>query len=228
MWQTAGQVTRQVISPVVERAGWRLRAGSSWRAARSPLHRTDTGGLDAGRVRVSVAGVERSAGVLVYRWNEGLPHGTPGELPEVLLGHLGGPYWSRKDEGAWTIPKGLVEVDEDDWAAARREFEEETGQPVPDGTTIDLGVTRQNRGKEIHIWAVPGAIDAAVCASNYFEMEWPPKSGRVQEFPELDRFAWLDLRAAEARIVQGQKPVLTALATRLASVDRRPNLDTSV
>ncbi len=166
----------------------------------------------------TVNGVERSAGVLVYRWAsepEPAPSGVAPPVLQVLLGHLGGPYWSRKDDGAWTIPKGLVESGEHDWAAARREFGEETGHPVPDGKVADLGVVQQNSSKEIHIWAVLGEIDATTCFSNLFELEWPPKSSQIREFPELDRFAWCDLGTAEVRMVKGQRPLLAALSALL-------------
>ena len=165
--------------------------------------------------------MERSAGVLVARWTSGPAPRRPGGAPalEVLLGHLGGPYWSRKDDGAWTIPKGLVEAGEDDWAAAQREFGEETGHSVPAGEVADLGVLKQNSSKEIHIWAVLGEIDAAACASNLFELEWPPRSGQICEFPELDRFAWFDLDAAELRLVKGQRQVLAALPSLLGRPD---------
>jgi len=151
--------------------------------------------------------VQRSAGVLVYRRRTA----SGIDVLEVLLGHMGGPYWARRQDAAWTVPKGLVEPGEDDWAAAQREFAEETGHPVPAGPVTDLGVFRQNRSKEVHIWAVRGDITAASCASNTFEMQWPPKSGQIREFAELDRFEWLDLHAARSRIVVGQQPVLEAL-----------------
>jgi len=153
--------------------------------------------------------MERSAGVLMYRGGIGI-----GSL-EVLLGHMGGPYWARKQDAAWTIPKGLVDADEGEWTAAQREFSEETGHPVPAVAAADLGVFRQNRAKEIHIWAVRGDLDAASCSSNTFELEWPPKSGEVREFAELDQFDWFDLHTAALRIVVGQRPVLEALRSVL-------------
>jgi predicted NUDIX family NTP pyrophosphohydrolase len=156
--------------------------------------------------------MNRSAGLLLY-------HTTPGDLAmnfEVLLGHMGGPLWARKDDRAWSIPKGLVNADDcDEWATAQREFSEEMGQQIPAGPTIDLGIFRQNRGKEIHIWALKGDLDTALCSSGDFEMEWPPKSGRVQAFPEIDRAAWFDLDVAQNKVVAGQRQVLDALAKHL-------------
>ncbi len=136
---------------------------------------------------------------------------------EVLLGHLGGPYWARQDDHAWTIPKGLVDTgDTDEWSTAQREFAEEMGQPVPAGPEHDLGVFRQHSRKEIHVWAVAGDLDAAACSSNLFEIEWPPKSGRLEQFPEIDRAGWFTLDEARTKVVKGQWIVLDALATHLA------------
>lgn len=129
---------------------------------------------------------------------------------------MGGPLWARKDAGAWSIPKGIVDAaDGDERAAARREFTEEMGHPVPAGAEVDLGVFRQNRGKEIHIWAVLGDLDATRCSSNDFEMEWPPKSGRVQSFPEVDRAEWFGLATAHDKVIVGQRQVLDALRDHL-------------
>lgn len=155
----------------------------------------------------------RSAGIIVYRRRE---------LIEILIGHLGGPYWARKDAGAWSIPKGLVDadVDADEFAAACREFEEEMGHSVPAGDYADLGVFEQSRRKEIHIWAVEGDIDASTCTSNTFEMEWPPKSGRQQSFPEIDHADWFSIAAASDKVVAGQRPVLAALNDHLSTSDR--------
>lgn len=137
---------------------------------------------------------------------------------DVLVGHMGGPYWAKKDAGAWSIPKGLVDADDtDEYATACREFSEEMGVPVPPGRPIDLGVFRQRTGKEIHIWAVEGDVDSEACVSNTFTMEWPPRSGRMQEFPEMDRAGWWSVDAAKERVVAGQIAVLDALCTRLAS-----------
>jgi predicted NUDIX family NTP pyrophosphohydrolase len=121
----------------------------------------------------------RSAGLLLFRRTEqGL---------EVLLGHMGGPYFARKDVGAWTVPKGEYEADEPAWEAARREFREELGVVPPDGEAVPLGEVRQTGGKTVTVWAVEGDLDPGSVAPGTFTMEWPPRSGRIQEFPELDR-----------------------------------------
>jgi predicted NUDIX family NTP pyrophosphohydrolase len=127
---------------------------------------------------------------------------------EVLLGHMGGPYWARKDAGAWTIPKGEIEPGEEAVDVARREFEEELGVPVPGGHLVDLGEIRQRGGKVVQAWAVEGDLDPGVVVSNTFELEWPPRSGRMATFPEIDRAAWFDLDGARAVIVTGQRAFL--------------------
>lgn len=152
-----------------------------------------------------------SAGIVLYR------RGADGTV-EVLLGHMGGPFWARKDAGAWTIPKGEVEPGEDEpgedlLAVARREFHEELGVPVPQGELTDLGEIRQAGGKTVRAWAVHGDLDATAIVSNTFELEWPPKSGRVQTFPEIDRAGWFGLEAARSLIVSGQRTLLDRLAT---------------
>ena len=134
---------------------------------------------------------------------------------EVLLGHMGGPFWQRRQKGAWTIPKGEVEPGEEPLAVARREFHEELGMPVPPGDLVDLGEVRQAGGKVVRAWAVEGDLDAEAIVSNTFELEWPPKSGRIQSFPEIDRAAWFDLESARAVIVAGQRPLLDRLTTEL-------------
>ena len=139
---------------------------------------------------------------------------TTGDRPEVLLGHMGGPYWARKDRGAWTIPKGEYADGEDPLAAALREFEEEIGVPVPIAELadfIDLGEARQSGGKIVRAWAVEGDLDPSTAVRNTFEIEWPPRSGRLQSFPELDRVAWFDLATARSLIVEGQRPLLDRL-----------------
>jgi predicted NUDIX family NTP pyrophosphohydrolase len=148
-----------------------------------------------------------SAGLLLYRR-------TTGDL-QVLLVHPGGPYWKNKDDGAWSIPKGLNEANEDALAAARREFEEETGYR-PEGTFIELGDFRQPGGKTVSVWAVEGDFNLKYFKSNTVALEWPPRSGRMQEFPEADRAAWFTLDEASRKILKGQRPMLEVLRDRLA------------
>jgi len=152
---------------------------------------------------------KRSAGLLLYRVEAG--------AVRVLLVHPGGPFWRDKDRGAWSIPKGEIAAGEDALAAARREFREETGQAV-DGDFIALPPVRQAGGKIVEAWAVRGAIDAANIVSNSFEMEWPPRSGRVQSFPEIDRAQWFGLAEARVRINKGQAALLDELEARLPRV----------
>ena len=127
-----------------------------------------------------------------------------------MLGHPGGPFWSKKDEGAWTIPKGLIGVGETPVVAALREFEEETGYR-PRGEAVPLGEARQRGGKVVHAWAVEGDWDAETMRSNPFSIEWPPKSRRFQDFPELDRAEWFTLRDAHLKILKGQSVFLDRL-----------------
>lgn len=148
-----------------------------------------------------------SAGLLMFRRREG--------GAEVMLVHPGGPFWARKDDGAWSIPKGEVESGEDLLASARREFTEETGFRA-DEPFIPLKPLRQPSGKVIHAWAVEGDADPARLRSNMFSLEWPPKSGRRQEFPEVDRAAWFSLAEAERKSTSGQRGFLTELASLLA------------
>ncbi|MGY1702731.1 NUDIX domain-containing protein [Geodermatophilus sp. SYSU D00766] len=150
----------------------------------------------------------RSAGILLYRRG-------PDGAPEVLLGHMGGPFWARKDDGAWSIPKGEHDDAEDALAAARREFEEELGSPVPATSLTPLGELRAG-AKVLTVWAGEGDLDAAAVVSGTFPLEWPPRSGRVQHFPEVDRAAWFGLDEARAKLVKGQVPYLDRLADLLA------------
>src|ERR1700730_2244249 len=143
-----------------------------------------------------------SAGLLLYRVRRG--------VPEVFLVHPGGPFWARKDAGSWSIPKGEPAPGEDLLEAAKREFQEETGLGI-DGDFRALMPMRQPSGKLVHAWAVEADCDAAAVRSNTFEMEWPPRSGRKQGFPEVDRAAWLDLPAARSKITKGQLGLLDQL-----------------
>jgi predicted NUDIX family NTP pyrophosphohydrolase len=149
-----------------------------------------------------------SAGILLWRTGDG---GV-----EVLLAHQGGPLWVKKDLGHWTIPKGEAEPGEEFEAVARREFAEETGHEIPDGPLIDLGQIRQKSGKLVLGWAVRGDLDPATAVSNTYEMEWPPRSGRVQAFPEIDRVEWFDLGEAERRLKAAQVPFLERLSEAIA------------
>ncbi|MEV0024563.1 NUDIX domain-containing protein [Streptomyces atroolivaceus] len=146
--------------------------------------------------------VRRSAGLLLFRvvaGEDGLPDA------EVLIGHMGGPFWARRDAAAWSVPKGEYEPPEEAAAAARREFEEELGLPVPAGTWIPLGETRQSGGKTVTVWAVEGRLDPAKAVPGTFTMEWPRGSGVLREFPEMDRFAWCTPDDALERLVAGQR-----------------------
>ena len=148
--------------------------------------------------------MKRSAGLLLYR-------GAPDRL-EVLLVHPGGPFWAKKDAGAWSIPKGEIDAGEEPLAAARREFEEETGVAPPDGEAVALEPRRQAGGKLVMAWAVRGDLDPALIRSGTFSLEWPPRSGRQQEFPEVDRAGWFTLEQAREKILNGQVPFLNELA----------------
>jgi predicted NUDIX family NTP pyrophosphohydrolase len=155
-----------------------------------------------------MAAKKLSAGLLLYRRADG------GVL-EVMLVHMGGPFWQRRDAGAWSIPKGEREPSEQPLQAARREFVEETGLELPPGEPLDLGSVTQAGGKQVHAWAIEADVDASEIASNVFQVEWPRGSGRVQEFPEVDRAAWFDLPTARTKLVKGQAPFLDALDERL-------------
>jgi predicted NUDIX family NTP pyrophosphohydrolase len=150
-----------------------------------------------------VAAAKRSAGILLYRLS--------GDAPEVLLVHPGGPYWQNKDAGAWSIPKGEYTDEEDAQACARREFQEETGTVLPPGALADLGTVRLRSGKRITGYAAEGDLDAAAIVSNAFELEWPPRSGRMQPFPEVDRAGWFGLDAAREKLNPAQAPFIDRL-----------------
>lgn len=124
---------------------------------------------------------------------------------------MGGPFWARKDDGAWSIPKGEYGAEEDPLAAARREFEEEMGAPAPSGSMESLGEVRQAGGKLISVWCLQGDFDTDRVQSNTFALEWPPRSGRMQEFPEIDRAQWFDIESARRKLVRGQVPFLDRL-----------------
>jgi predicted NUDIX family NTP pyrophosphohydrolase len=151
--------------------------------------------------------VRTSAGILLWRRAEvGL---------EVLIGHMGGPFWAKKDAGGWSIPKGEYEPGEDPFAVACREFEEELGTAVPADDFLSLGDLRTTSSKVLIVWAAEGDLDASAAVSNTFELEWPPRSGRVQEFPEIDRAAWFGLDDARVKLVKGQVGFLDRLAQQL-------------
>jgi predicted NUDIX family NTP pyrophosphohydrolase len=135
--------------------------------------------------------------------------------PEVFLGHMGGPFWAKKDETAWSVFKGEYGDDEEPFLAAHREFEEETGSPPPDGPAIDLGEVRQSSGKRVVAWAVEGDFDPSELRSNTFSVEWPPRSGRQAEFPEIDRAEWFDLETARRKLVRAQVAFIDRLESAL-------------
>jgi len=146
----------------------------------------------------------RSAGLLLYRR-------TPDGRVEVLLAHPGGPLWAKRDEGVWTVPKGEFHEGEEAWAVARREFEEETGHPPPDGDPIELGEIRQKGGKLVEAWAMEGDLDPATSHSNTFPFQWPPRSGQWITIPEIDRVEWFTPDEARRRIKDTQIPFIDRL-----------------
>src|SRR5438067_3532936 len=148
-----------------------------------------------------------SAGILLWR--------RSGDGLEVLLAHQGGPFWERKDHGHWSVVKGEVEPGEELAAVARREFEEETGHPAPGGPLVELGDIRQKGGKLVIAFAAEGDLDPAAAVSNTFEMEWPPRSGRMQAFPEIDRVEWFSIAEARPRLQPNQVPFLHRLEAAL-------------
>jgi predicted NUDIX family NTP pyrophosphohydrolase len=146
-----------------------------------------------------------SAGVLLYRTRDG--------VVEVLIVHPGGPFWARKDDGAWSIPKGEYADGEDPWAVAQREFSEEIGLPLPAGARLDFGALKQPSGKVITAFAVQGDLDVTDTRSNTFELEWPRGSGTIREFPEVDRVGWFPVAQAREKLLKGQRPFLDRLMT---------------
>ncbi|RSS60661.1 NUDIX domain-containing protein [Streptomyces sp. WAC06614] len=151
---------------------------------------------------------KRSAGLLLFRRHEG--------AVEVLLGHMGGPYWAHKDARAWSIPKGEYGPDETPRDAARREFTEEIGLPPPDGPYLPLGEVRQSNGKLVTVWAVEADLDPALMVPGTFTLEWPPGSGRTEEFPELDRVAWCVPEVARNRLIAAQVTFVERLLAQLS------------
>lgn len=149
----------------------------------------------------------RSAGILLFRRVNG--------SVEVLLGHMGGPFWARRDTGGWSVPKGEYEPNEQPEAAARREFAEELGVPVPSGELVLLDEVRQSGGKVVTVWALEGDLDPDVVVPGTFEMEWPKGSGRLQAFPEVDRVEWFGLEQAREKLVKAQREFLDRLAAHL-------------
>lgn len=147
-----------------------------------------------------------SAGILLYRR---APH------LEVFVAHMGGPFWAKKDGAAWSIPKGLVESGEEPLAAAIREFGEEIGTPVPELDFVLLGEFAQSSHKNVIVFTAESDFELDQIASNLFEMEWPPKSGRIQQYPEMDDARWMSIEDARIRLVRGQVPVLAALAAHV-------------
>jgi predicted NUDIX family NTP pyrophosphohydrolase len=154
-----------------------------------------------------VAVGQQSAGILLFREDRG--------VLEVLIGHPGGPFWANKQEGAWSIPKGLVEPDEDPMATARREFAEETGFAVPDSPAYDLGSVELRSKKQVVAWAIRGIVDPADATSNSVRMEWPRGSGRIIEFPEIDELRWCAEAEAEILLNSAQKRFIARLRKRL-------------
>jgi len=149
---------------------------------------------------------KKSTGVLLYRFQN--------TVLEFFLVHPGGPFWTKKDEGAWTIPKGEFEDNEDPLDAAKREFEEETGVKIS-GKFIELKPVKQKSGKLVYAWAIEGDIDSSKIKSNEFEMEWPPKSGKMKSFPEIDRAAWFNLKDAEQKMNAGQFSLIKELENKI-------------
>lgn len=163
-----------------------------------------------------------SAGLLAFLTPPGVAgrDWDPETEVRVFLGHMGGPFWARRDEGAWSIPKGEYnEAAEEPPDAARREFREEIGVTPPEGPLLDLGVWSQRSGKQVHAFAVRSSARLAFVSSNEFEMEWPPRSGRIHLFPEIDRAEWFTVGDARRKVVSGQEPILDALVRALREPD---------
>ena len=157
--------------------------------------------------RASAPSNRTSAGIVLWRHRE--------DRLQVLIGHPGGPYFANKDEDQWTVLKGEAEPDDSLLEVARREFTEETGHALPDHPLIELGEIRQKGGKKVVAWGTEGDLDPAAATSNTFEMEWPPRSGRIREFPEIDRVEWFDLPMARVKLKAAQVPFLDRLEDAL-------------
>ncbi len=151
--------------------------------------------------------MKQSAGLLIYRFRE--------DTLEVFLVHSGGPFWKNKDLAAWSVPKGEFEEDEDPLQAAMREFREETGFEVPEGEPLALKPVKQSSHKTIHVWCLEGDCDPSAICSNTFELEWPPQSGKMLTFPEVDKAGWFDLDTAKVKLHKGQVPVIDQLIIAL-------------
>jgi predicted NUDIX family NTP pyrophosphohydrolase len=186
------------------------RASGSWRRAGvtggNVMARGTVPPARSAKIEPTMAAT--SAGLLLYRRR------SDGEI-EVLLAHPGGPFWARKDEGAWSVPKGEYGQEDDPLETAYREFEEELGLQAPPGQTQALGEVRQPGGKRVTVWALEGDLDVSAARSNTFEMEWPRGSGTMREFPEVDRVAWLPLPEARNKLLKGQLPLLDLLVAAL-------------
>jgi len=165
---------------------------------------------NAHRGKLRAVPATKSAGVLLYRY------AAEGGL-EVLIGHMGGPFWARKDAGGWSIPKGEHAPGEQPLDVARREFAEELGSPVPATEFLDLGELRTSSAKLLTVFAAEGDLDPAGARSNTFDLEWPPRSGRIQQFPEIDRAGWFLVAEAREKLVKGQVAFLDRLLARLAN-----------
>jgi|HubBroStandDraft_5_1064220.scaffolds.fasta_scaffold06213_5 predicted NUDIX family NTP pyrophosphohydrolase len=189
---------------VVVRLALPLRREAAW-AATSVKVATGTAGGDA-ILEATMPAVRQSAGILLFRHRYA--------RLEVFLAHPGGPFWSRKDAASWTIPKGEFEKGEEPLAAAIREFQEETSFPAR-GEFIDLGMIKQKSGKLVYAWALEGDCDPSKLSSNTCEIEWPPRSGKKLEIPEVDRGAWFSLEEAREKMMTGQLPFLDTLTERL-------------
>jgi predicted NUDIX family NTP pyrophosphohydrolase len=159
-----------------------------------------------------------SAGILLYRKNDG--------RLEVFLVHPGGPFWKNKDLGAWSIPKGEYEVGEDPRTAAQREFEEETGHALPEGELVPLSEIKQPSGKLVRAWAIEGDCSVDI-RSNMFSLEWPPRSGKTEEFPEVDRAGWFEIADARAKLLLGQHGFLDQLATIHGYSENEPRAESA-